>query len=170
MLWTGTGLRRSDVQVQMSVMHDSTGQVIPAMPDQPFEYLSGVQSCLDKYKAVHKRHMYRHDTCMVTRFKVNTVPPMPSLQNLTKPGHRLAVQTHVGGLSNFYPDEIIPVNITENKVFLRLMRQHYQEQGQHKDDGDVVYSTFCTDIDICNKQLRVRVLTFDTQINNNIFL
>ena len=95
MLWTGSGLRRSHVQVEMGVMRDGTGQVVPAMPDQPFDYLDSVRRRLEKCKAVHKRHMYRHDTCMVTRFQVNTVPPMPALEHLEKPRHRRAVETHV---------------------------------------------------------------------------
>ncbi len=132
------------------------------MPDQPFEYLDTVRLRLEKCKAVHRKHMYRHDTCMVTRFQVNTVPPIPDLEHLEKPRHRRAVQNHVGGLANFYPDQIKQVNITENKVFLRLMREHYWEQGQHRDSSENVYSTFCTDIDICNKQLRVHMQTFQS--------
>ena len=158
MLWTGTGVRRSNVQVEMTVMHDQTGQVIPAMPDQPFDYLDRVKRSLERCKAVHRHDMHRYDKCMVTKWQVNTVPLTPSLDRLTLPRHRLAIENHAGGLANLYPDQIKAVNITENKVFLRLMRAHYREYGQHRNGRDMVYSTFSTDIDICNKQLRVRIL------------
>ncbi len=155
-LWTGRAFRASRVQVDMSVRRDQRGCVIPAMPDDPLIHLVDVSIACRTHSPTTRADMQLHETCLLSRWQVYNVPLCPHPDKVVKQRHARAIRNHSDGLDNLHPDTILPVNITANKHFLRLMREHYEGNRQHLDDVCPVYSVFATDIDIANKQLRVQ--------------
>jgi len=169
-LWTGRAYRVSRMGIDMSVRHDEHGEVIPAMPDDLFVGLDEVVQSLSRYSPHKRRAMKRHSRCLLTRYDVRNAPPCPDPDNLETLPHQTAVREHHDSMDNLFPDTILPTNIGQNKGFLRLMRQHYEDNCQEDDCEGARYSVFSTDIDICNKQLRVNFFFVSQSIFKTILI
>jgi len=54
-----------------------------------------------------------------------------------------------------YTDSIQAINIGSNHGLLQILRNHYEEQGQHKHNVCQRYSAFNVDVDIFDRILKV---------------
>jgi hypothetical protein len=151
MLWTGRALRQCRSDIDTSIMKDD-GLVVPAMPDDLFQYAASFVNVYTAQNATTEHDQY--DKCMATVLKIRNNPVRPDPALLHNHKHKTAVVERHDSLKNLFPTNIFAENIGENRSFLRIFRRHYEEKSQDSDQA-VKYTTFNTDIDIFNRLIKV---------------
>lgn len=154
MLWTGMAYSKPRADVNMSMMQTPDGEDIPAMPDNLFEM---EEQFLALYKTICPdtlENQRMHRTSMAHKLKVRNVPPKPCPTKVRSPNHKKALTDSHGSLARLYPADIMPINIGENKTFLKILRDHYEATNQHIEGGCDRYYSFNADIDIFDRTLK----------------
>ena len=139
----------------MKLLMDENKDVVPAMPDDPFEMIADFKKVFLQHNRATALTPSMYDTSMTTVFQVKNVPLKPDHKIMRNPEHRAALKESHDSLQTLIPDSIMAVNIGANEGFMRLMRMHYEGNHQHLREGCEVYSSFNVDCDIFDRMLKV---------------
>ena len=137
--------------ITMDIMRDEDGEIIPAMPDDPFMYRAELLS-MWRIHAVRGSY-YEQSLCF--RYEVSNVPPKPVFHKVNNDKHRRAVLGDTSTLSTHYAKGKLPINIGSNMGLARIMRDHYEEKKQHLDNECTSYTAFNADINIFDRVAKV---------------
>jgi hypothetical protein len=154
-LWTGVALRQCDVGLGISItlVTDQDGQTIPAMPEDPFEYVAQVEAMWTKYRP----DLRYSESSMMVRWRVASVPVKPALHNVDDENYRQALRDKACGLDTMYPKELIAENIGALIGFARVMRTHYVDKKQEREGECKRYTVFNVDIKIYEMMVKVYI-------------
>jgi hypothetical protein len=153
--WTGKALRRCpNPDITMDLVLDDAGQVIPAMPANPF---ARTEQLVTLFKKITQTEgcMHVYDKSMVFNAKIRTVPLKPKAKYMQSEKHRRAIIEGSDKLCTMYPVGIISDNIGSNVGLLRILRMHFEEQNQHLPNGAAVYQALNVDTNIFDRTLKV---------------
>jgi hypothetical protein len=159
--WTGKALRKYPYDdVTMDIMLDDTGTMIPAMPDDPFELLPNLLHWFKKHVLKDNRQ-YGYAKQLAIQLDVRCVPLKPKADKLTKEQHKKAIEDGCDRLDSMFPTNLIKQNIGSNRGLCRIMREHYEDMGQHhKPPSCSKYTSFNVDCNIFDRMLKVVLSSF----------
>jgi hypothetical protein len=166
-LWTGVALRQCDVRlgISLKLMTNEDGETIPAMPEDPFEYVSDVTKMWTKYRP----GLDYRDNSMMVRWKVCSVPIKPALHLVDDDSYRQALKDKACGLDTMYPKELVAENIGALVGFARVMRTHYEDKKQDREGECKQYTVFNVDIKIYEMMVKVNIHHVRTLLHVYIF-
>jgi hypothetical protein len=151
-LWTGVALKQytGEDPISVAVMKNAAGEVIPAMPDDPFEYADQLKELVEEHtpRADYRTHS------LVFRWNVTSVPLKPVPSQVENRKWRRAL-LNSGQVSQLFPKELIAENIGSNLGLARIMKEHYNEHKQNTEHDCTKYSVLLADVNIFDRVLKV---------------
>lgn len=155
MMWTGRAFRkcRLDVDVGVKVL---AGQVVPAMPDDLFAMEARFTKIFKSLCSSKIKDCLQFSSSYMQQYNVSSVPVAFDKSKISNPAHLAAVERAPDRLDNMYTDKIIPLNIGSNVGLMQILRNHYEEEGQHRAAVCQRYSAFTTDVDIFDRIIKVQ--------------
>lgn len=154
-MWTGFAIKQfiHDQELDMKLKIDvATGDVIPAMPDNPFRYQ---KQFMRKYQTVEgDEGMLGFDTSKVVMWQVNNVPLKPKTANAPLRYHDALKITE--SLHNFYPEKLVDLNPASNEHSMKLFKSVLDELHADEAAGSpAVYKAMTLDVAIYDQALKV---------------
>jgi hypothetical protein len=160
-MWAGFSLKQFLKQPNLDMKlryNETTGDVIPAMPDDPFKYK---KSFVKMYKSVeNEAGMFAFATSKVQLWQVNNVPLKPTMDHAPEKYHEVLKVTE--SLHNFYPEKLVDLNPAENEHVMRLFKSVLDELLDAEAEGDpAVYKAMTLDMAIYDQCLKVETIFVD---------
>lgn len=138
--------------VSMELMKQEENEVIPAMPDDPFDMTPQFTRMLVKHRL---RDDY-HEQSFIARWRVSNIPVKPLRHRVDDEQYREALANKWDRTNVMHPQALIRENIGSNMGLARIMRSHYVEKGQHQEDVCQEYTAFNADLNIFERMLKVQ--------------
>jgi hypothetical protein len=157
--WTGMALRRSRVEVDMTIRRDDAKEIQPAMPHHIYEAYPAMRRAFFVFNQSTEDCPEYHTRSLTTLLGVKNVPLKPAHEVLAKPEHKQAVHEGHDSLDTCYPEGIVGINIGSNKGLLQLMRHHYESVCVA--NAGRRYSCLNVDANIFDRILKVMMCVFD---------
>ena len=161
-MWCGYALRQVPFEINMSLIEDLSGNVLPAMPENPLTEIPTFFSNMEKLAygnapAANERYLKSN----VVRWKVRNVPPHPRANlQLVPVKYREALQAHLESMEHLYTEKITKHNTASRVGLSAILREIYEEKGLHLDDGhEDKATTYCvinTDVNIYDRLMKVK--------------
>lgn len=139
----------------MELKYDGEGQIIPAMPENPFDEADTLTTLWSTNTIPEE---YR-ESSLAVQYKVRNVPLKPLPQHVQRQGHKNALLGGTDKLDTMHPKELLSHNIGNNQGLARIMRLHYEEKKQDIEGMCKEYSAFNTDINIFDRVIKVHTST-----------
>ena len=137
----------------MDFSFNAEGAMVPAMPNNLFGY----QETLLELMAGNAIDLnYRETLCKAVIMQLRSVPVKPDPRHITNPQWRQAARGRTSTLDRLYPQEVLPHNIGANEGLARVLRLHYEAEGQDREGVCNRYTSFNCDVDIFARVLKVR--------------
>lgn len=161
--WTGVAVRQHAGSVNMNVVRNDNGEIIPAMPDDPLVYadralalvLSGSTGPAGGAGVILNKVPELLSTSLLMTWGVDRIPLRPSATNPKVPQrYRDAITRAPDSLANFYAVGLMPENIGSNLGLARVLRGFYDDHHLGADKGERYFS-FTMDMNIHKRTLRV---------------
>jgi hypothetical protein len=159
--WTGRALRKYPYNdVNMDILLDKNGKMIPCMPDDPFKFVDNFKRWFVKY-AMKAGRKNAYDESLAVTMDVRCVPLKPSVDNLTKAQHVKSIEDGCDKLDSMFPTNLIKQNIGSNIGLVRIMRSHLEDKGQDRHPPTCSkYTAFNVDCNIFDRMLKVQPENF----------
>jgi hypothetical protein len=136
----------------MNVEYDESHKVVPAMPDDPFEFILDLIELFRVNTPTNHRRK-----AMATKWAVNKVPIKPDAKRIRHEPWRQAIQGENAKVQHMFPDQLIAINIGSNKGLGQIMRDFYESKKQHMEDQCKQYTAYNADIQIFHRMYKVRI-------------
>ena len=151
-LWTGIAVRKYNgtEPVSMELMQTEEGQVIAAMPNDPFEYVARLTTL---WKANRAKGSYFAQS-FAHKWNINNAPVKPVLHRVVDQRHHATLSGTNSRLLTLHPREIVAENIGSNIGLGRIMRTVYEDNKQHNGECKK-YIAINADINIFERVMKV---------------
>jgi hypothetical protein len=156
-LWTGFALRaykpQRGVEIDMSILRNPENEVIPAMPNNPFDFVIRLREQFQHYGSADMKQLSRSN---VFSWKVNNVPLKPVKVDLVRPQRLIdKILADPDKLDNLYPEKIVSENIGQNTGFSKIFREVYEDHEMDVNIDSCKYLALNLDCNIFDRLLKV---------------
>jgi hypothetical protein len=166
-LWTGFALRQhKGADIDMSILRNQDQEVIPAMPDDPFEFELSLKTIFRNRAA---KDVMQLSNSNVNTWKVNNVPlkPIPVEADDDEPVPPLylaKILEDPDKLDNLFPEKIVEENIGSNVGFCQIFRKVYDDHEMDVDNVSCKYLALNLDCNIFDRLVKVMFLIFQVSL------
>jgi hypothetical protein len=163
-LWTGFAVRACPEPISMRLCRDQAGDIIPAMPDNPFDFADTMKRTLLPVMFARGENTHlRFEVSAVFNWEVDNVPLRPdSNREDMKPEYAESLNKHSDTLEHLYPLRLLDINCGENLGFARCMKSLSDEknwEGQLNMPACRNYTSMFMDCDLFDKCVKVTTHT-----------
>jgi hypothetical protein len=153
-MWAGFALKQFLKQPNLDMKlryNETTGDVIPAMPDDPFKYK---KSFVKMYKSVENEvGMFAFDTSKVQMWQVNNVPLKPTMDHA--PQQHQEVLKVPESMHNFSSEKHVDLIPADNEHVMKLFKSVLDELLDAEAEGDpAVYKAITLDMSVDDQAMQ----------------